>query len=112
MPLLLTAQKCRYSNIRHKALTLLRQSPQTQGFYLVSHGSALAVKAIEIEESLGCDPANQDRLNEETKRLQWVSVCNEDPSMFCLRIARKQLIRWPNETDSLVHVEEQVLLLI
>ncbi|KAJ5088748.1 C6 finger domain protein [Penicillium angulare] len=109
MPLLVTALKCRDSSIRYKALSLLRRCPSTQGFYMVSHGSALAAKAIEIEESLGCNPANPDRIDEETSRLQYMTVYPQDPD-FSLLVARKQPASETSGLNELTLVETRVFL--
>lgn len=68
----------------------------------------MIAKGIEIEESLGCDPTNPDRVDEETRRLQYVAVCNEDQSAFRLRIARKHFAGQTRDMDSLVLIEERV----
>lgn len=111
IPLLLTALKCRDSLIRRKALALLKQCPPTQGFYMVSHGSALVEKAIDIEESLGCDLNYDDLVEEETKRLQYVIVDQHEPAAFGLICARKERVPGKH-LDDLVVVQERVPLQI
>lgn len=106
MPLLVTALNCRRSNVRHEALSLLKQCPAIQGFYMVNQGSALVAKAIEIEEALCCDPVNRDH-DKETRRLQYVSVCRQDPAAYSLLIARKKPAA-STEISGLTLVKERV----
>ncbi|CAG8408067.1 unnamed protein product [Penicillium salamii] len=51
LPLYLTALKCRYPNLRRKALQLSKQGPLVQGFYKCLPGIALAGHLMTLEET-------------------------------------------------------------
>ncbi|KAJ5391265.1 hypothetical protein N7509_006755 [Penicillium cosmopolitanum] len=77
---------------------------------MVSQGSTLVAKAIEIEETLWCSPFNQDPNDEEVRRLQYVSVCRQDSAAYSLLSARKKPATSSTELSELTLVEERVSL--
>lgn len=53
MPLFLTVMKCRDSNLRRRALDLLRQAPPMQGFFKCTPVAHLSENFMKLEESYG-----------------------------------------------------------
>lgn len=53
MPLFLTVMKCRDSNLRLRALDLLRQAPPMQGFFKCTPVAHLSENFMKLEESYG-----------------------------------------------------------
>ena len=59
---------------------------------MVSHGCALVAKAIESEETLGCDPTHEEPTEEETNRIQYDTVDKQESAEFGLIIAREKSV--------------------
>ncbi|CAI7607653.1 unnamed protein product [Penicillium pancosmium] len=55
---------------------------------MVSQGSTLVAKAIEIEETLRCSPFNQDPNDEEVRRLQYSLNRQEETGNLVNRVIR------------------------
>jgi hypothetical protein len=62
--------------------------------YILAAVSLRRQETIEIEEDLGCAPIHKDITDEETKRVQYVTVDQQEPAEFGLVIARRKPVHW------------------
>lgn len=78
--------------------------------YILAAVSLRRQETIEIEEDLGCAPIHED-MDEETKRVQYVTVDQQEPAEFGLVIARIKPVIGTNP-NGFILVEERVPLRI